>query len=570
MKIIVATDSRELLIVIEKALQKAGHISIAVNTCQDTIDKFRLENPDMVIIDADLKSGDDDSVFCARQLRKISLRSWLPIIFIANTDDKSLQKVELGTADGYLPKPLTETSVILKIKLFERLLLAEGKVAEDNQKFNLLYSTDSLTGVYNRFQFDKCLKTQLEEAQRHNNMFALLYLDIDHFKTINDTLGHQVGDLLLKNVAKRLRNCLRMDDFIARMGNDEFIIILTDIQNYDMVEHIAQKIIDALAPAYDLYQVEAYISASIGVAIYPIDGKTSSSLIQNADIAMSFAKESGRNNYQRFTQALYEKRKNQLNLEDALKFAVNRQELFLTYQPIYHLATKKIVGMEALICWEHPKLGLISPNIFIPLAEDNGIIDAIGKWTFERAFAQGAKWYLAGLRDFKLSINLSPRHLLQKNLSDFFLDIIKKTAVPPEYLELELTETAALTHMHNAKNIITGLHQIGISIALDDFGTGYSSFSHLKYLPISTIKIDKSFIEDIGANHKNAMMVKSIIALGENMDVHIVAEGIETEEQLQILIANGCPYGQGYYLSKALGVEDMTLALKEQANRKTS
>jgi diguanylate cyclase (GGDEF)-like protein len=570
MKILVATDSRELLVVIEKALQQAGHFTIFVDTCADAIDKFRFENPELIILDLDLKHEDEDAVSAARQLRKISFNKWLPIIFIANPDDKNLRKIELAGGDDFLPRTLTESYVTIKIKLFERMLQAQEKINEDTQKFNLLSSTDSLTGVYNRYQFDKYLKEQLETSQRNNSQFALLHLDIDHFKTINDTLGHQVGDLLLKNVAKRVRNCLRMDDFIARMGSDEFIIILNDVANYDMVEKLAQKIIDALSPAYDLYHVQAHISASIGIAIYPIDGKTSQTLTQNADIAMSFAKESGRNNFQRFSQTLYEKRKNKLNLEDALKYAVDRQELFLTYQPIYHLSSKVVVGMEALICWEHPKLGLISPNVFIPLAEDIGIIDSIGKWTFQRSFAQCAKWYLAGLRDFKLSINLSPRHLLQKNLPEYFLDIIKKTAVPPDYLELELTETAVLTHMHNAEDVINGLNKIGITIALDDFGTGYSSFSHLKYLPIATIKIDKSFIDDIGTNHKNAMMVKSIIALGENLDVNIVAEGIETEEQLQILINTGCPYGQGYFLSKALSVEDMTQMLKEQAQRKKS
>jgi diguanylate cyclase (GGDEF)-like protein len=568
MKIIVATDSRELLGVIEKALQKAGHVTIAVNTCADAIDKFRFESPELVILDLELKNDDEDAVSAARQLRKISFSAWLPIIFIANLDDKSLQKIELAGGDDFLPRNMTESTIAIKIKLFERMLEAQDKINEDSQKFHLLNSTDSLTGVYNRYQFDKCLKEHLESSQRNNTQFALLHVDIDHFKTINDTLGHQVGDLLLKSVAKRARNCLRMDDFIARLGGDEFIIILSEIPNYDMVEQMAQKIIEDLSPPYDLYHVDVHISVSIGMAIYPIDGKTSQTLTQNADIALSFAKESGRNNYQHFTQNLYETRKNKLNLEDALKYAVDRQELFLTYQPIYRLASKEVVGMEALICWEHPKFGLISPNVFIPLAEDIGVIDSIGKWTFQRAFAQCAKWYLADLRDFKLSINLSPRHLLQKNLPEFLLDIIHKTAVPPEYLELELTETAALTHMHNAENVINGLNKIGITIALDDFGTGYSSFSHLKYLPIATIKIDKSFIDDIGTNHKNAMMVKSIIGLGENLAVNTVAEGIETEEQLLMLIKMGCPYGQGYFLSKALNVDDMTLILKEQASRK--
>jgi EAL domain-containing protein (putative c-di-GMP-specific phosphodiesterase class I) len=241
-----------------------------------------------------------------------------------------------------------------------------------------------------------------------------------------------------------------------------------------------------------------------------------------------------------------------------------------TYQPIYDLQNNEVVGMEALLSWQHPNLGLISPSLFIPIAEENGLIDSIGKWTFRSAFAQGAKWYLAGYHDFKLAINISPRHLLQKSLPGLFMEIISKTQVPPHILEFELTETASMTQTKLAESVLEDIHKLGIGLSLDDFGTGYSSFIRLKHLPINTIKIDKAFIDNLTTNPKDAMIVKSMIALGKNLGIDIIAEGIETAKQAEILIEYGCPKGQGFYLSKPLNVTQMTAILKQQHDAKKS
>ncbi len=443
------------------------------------------------------------------------------------------------------------------------------KNEENMRKFGVLSAMDSLTGVQNRTEFDKSITAKINDARSQDAKFAVLSLDIDHFKMINDNLGHHIGDLLLKSVATRIKKCLGMDDFIARIGSDEFSIILGEIDHPEAAEKVAQKIINGLMTPHNLANEEVHMTCSIGIACYPVDGENPKTLMQNAEIAMSHAKELGRNNYQLFAQELYEKRKNTVNLEEALKFAVDREELFLTYQPIYDLQTHHVVGMEALLSWQHPSLGLISPNIFIPIAEENGLIDSIGKWTFRSAFAQGAKWYLAGYHQFKLAINISPRHLLQKNLPALFTEIIIKTQVPPHILEFELTENASITSSQ-AENVLADIHLLGIGLSLDDFGTGYSSYIRLKQLPINTIKIDKVFIDNLTSNTKDAMIVKSMITLGKNLGIDVIAEGIETAKQAEILIEYGCPKGQGFYLSKPLSVAQMTEILQQQHTTKKS
>jgi diguanylate cyclase (GGDEF)-like protein len=565
MKILVAGNDKDTLALLETILKKLGHEVLSANNTLDTIQKFRLENPDLVILDS---NKNNEEVECADRLRDIYLGDWLPIIFIISSENEASKKAILAGSDDYILKPFNEGRVIAKLKLMQKIHEMGLRINEDNRKFKILSAMDILTGVFNRGQFDKFIQEKITQASINNTRFALLSVDLDHFKVINDNLGHHIGDLLLKNVAKRIKQCLGIDDFMARMGSDEFIVILGEIENCDAAERVAQKILVALLPPHNLLNEDVHISCSIGISCYPVDGTTPEILIQNADIAMSYAKELGRNNYQLFLQELYEKRKNQVNLEDALKFAVDREELFLNYQPIYDLTTRQVVGMEALVCWQHPRLGLISPNIFIPLAEENGLIDSIGKWTFRSAFAQGAKWYLAGYHDFKLAINISPRHMLQKSLPGLFMELLNKTQVPPQVLEFELTETATISQTALAQSIIQDIHELGIGLSLDDFGTGHSSYIRLKRLPINTIKIDRAFIENITMNIKDVMIVKSIIALGKDLGMGIIAEGIETAEQLAILVENGCPQGQGFYLSKPLSVEQMTAILKQQEDAK--
>jgi diguanylate cyclase (GGDEF)-like protein len=568
MKILIATVYSDKLILFDAALKRLGHHElVATNNSFDAIHKTRLEKPDIVVLDISLEDG--NGVDYAQQIREIYLGDWIPILFIINADSKLIKKSILAGGDDYLLNPLDEVVVFAKLKLMHSLYELRFKNAECMRKFNILSAMDPLTGVQNRIQFDKSLNEKIMQAQVHNSKFAVLSVDIDHFKMINDNLGHEIGDLLLKSVATRIKKCLGIDDFIARIGSDEFSIILNEIDHTEIAEIVAQKIITGLIAAHNLANEEVHVTCSIGIACYPVDGENPNTLMQNAEIAMSHAKELGRNNYQLFAQDLYEKRKNTVNLEEALKFAVDRDELFLTYQPIYDLANNQVVGMEALLSWQHPNLGLISPNIFIPIAEENGLIDSIGKWTFRSAFAQGAKWYLAGYHDFKLAINISPRHLLQKSLPTLFTEILAKTQIPPHLLEFELTESASITTDLGA-SVLNEIHELGIGLSLDDFGTGYSSYIRLKHLPINTIKIDKIFIDNLTSNTKDAMIVKSMIALGKNLGIDIIAEGIETAKQAEILLEYGCPKGQGFYLSKPLSVAQMTEILNQQLIAKKS
>jgi diguanylate cyclase (GGDEF)-like protein len=568
MKILVATNDSDKLIMFEAALKKIGHSElISATNFFDAVHKSRLEKPDLVILD--LSKDEKNGTESAKQIREIYLGDWIPIIFIVNFDADQIRKIIRAGGDDYLINPLDDTVVSSKLDLMHKLYELRLKNEDCMRKFTVLSATDSLTGVLNRTQFDKSLQEKITHAQLHNLKFAVLSLDIDHFKMVNDNLGHHIGDLLLNSVATRIKKCLGMDDVVARIGSDEFSIILGEIDVVENAEKVAQRIINGLMSSHTLANEEVHITCSIGIACYPVDGENPKTLIQNAEIAMSYAKELGRNNYQLFAQELYEKRKNTVNLEEALKFAVDREELFLTYQPIYDLHTRQVVGMEALVSWQHPYLGLISPNIFIPIAEENGLIDSIGKWTFRNAFAQGAKWYLAGFQDFKLAVNISARHILQKNLPALFKEIINKTQIPPHILEFELTESANMPPKI-AEEVLGEIHALGIGLSLDDFGTGYSSYIRLKYLPVSTIKIDKIFIDNLTSSIKDAMIVKSMIDLGKNLGLDVIAEGIETVMQAEILMEFGCPKGQGFYLSKPLTATQMTEVLQQQHNSKKS
>ncbi|TAK75765.1 MAG: GGDEF domain-containing protein, partial [Gammaproteobacteria bacterium] len=310
--------------------------------------------------------------------------------------------------------------------------------------------------------------------------------------------------------------------------------------------------------------------ASVGIACYPASAKTQEDLILNADVAMYHAKASGRNNYQHFTDELNERYKKQLNLEHALKFALEKKELFLTYQPIYDLKTRNIIGIETLLCWDHPKFGLVSPNIFIPIAEETGLIIDIGNWILRTACHQASLWPLDKIKNFKFAINISSRQLLRENFVQQLITILNDTGMSPSLLEIELTETVMMTYTTGSfKEEIMKIHDLGINISIDDFGTGYSSLTRLKHLPVNTLKIEKSFIQEAVINPNSGIIVSCLIALGKNLGLNVIAEGIENEEQLKFLTAKGCPQGQGFYLSKPLSVDRMEKLLKLQVKSKS-
>ena len=565
MKILVADDSKTSLAMITASLNKLGHEVMAASSGEQAIEMFATERPDFIILDVVMQcmSGFE----CAKKLREIKNEKWIPIVFLsASVDDDSVsQGIDAG-GDDYLTKPVSEITLAAKIKAMQRIADMQEKLYEVTRKLRVLSSTDVLTGIDNRLQFNKTIKTKIADANRYNSNLALLFLDLDGFKTINDHLGHHIGDCLLKEVALRLKSCLRANDFIARLGGDEFAIILSKINNPNDAGFVAQKILDTIQPIYRIENHDIRISCSIGIACFPAAGTLPAALVQHADVAMYFAKELGRNNFQYYTEEFRNKYQQRYQFESALRFALDNHELFMCYQPIFQLRTMKLVGMEALMRWKHPKFGLVMPDVFIPIAEEIGIITRIGDWALRHVCLQAARWYEAGYKNYKTSVNISSRQMLHISLHNRIRDILHETQLPPELLELELTESSVMTASETVDNIIKELSEIKIGISLDDFGTGYSSLNHLKKLPISTLKIDKSFVMDITKDPNDALIVKAIISMGKTLKLNLIAEGIETNEQLQFLIKNNCPEGQGFYLSAALTTEEMSELMQKENN----
>jgi len=390
-----------------------------------------------------------------------------------------------------------------------------------------------------------------------------MFLDLDRFKIINDTLGHPMGDRLLKGVAQRLRSCLREGDTVARLGGDEFMVVLPAIAHAEDAARVGQRILDALSVPFNFEGHELHIGVSIGIALYPNDGKSAEALLKNADIAMYRAKEQGRNNYQFYTPALNDMAFERLTLENSLRRALERREFVVHYQPQVSLNTGQIVGMEALVRWRHPELGLVAPMKFIPVAEETGLIVPIGEWVLQMACAQNKAWQEAGFPPLRVTVNLSARFFRRKDLMETVARILKETGLDPDYLELELTEG---TTMENAEATIRTLHELkemGVHLSIDDFGTGYSSLSYLKRFPLATLKIDRLFVQDITTSSDGAVITLAIIAMAHSLGLKVIAEGVETEEQLAFLRAHRCDEMQGYLFSRPIPAEAFTQLLRE-------
>lgn len=562
MKILIADDSKTNLVFIANSLKKLGHEVIPVASGKEALEIFQKDQPDLVILDVVMEGMDGFET--AKQMRALNTENWIPIIFLsASVDDESIKRGIDAGGDDYITKPFSEITLAAKIKAMQRISDMRQALIKTTHKLEHLSSTDTLTGLYNRFQFDRTLQERLSAANRHHRLMGLMFIDLDNFKLINDTFGHHIGDLLLKEVALRLKSCVRTEDFIARIGGDEFTVILSEVEKIENVGLIAQKMLDVLSVDLYLEKHNIRIGASIGLTCYPWPGTTKENLLKHADIAMYHAKAMGRNNYQYFNEELNEKYHQHINLEYSLKFALERKEMFLTYQPIYDITNDTVIGLEALTCWDHHKFGLVSPSIFIPIAEETGLITTIGNWVLRSTCEQVKKWGLDKYKNFKVAINLSSYQLLQENFFEMIVDILNYTQVPPHMLELELTETTIMNFRTDLfRNLINKLHNFGISIAIDDFGTGYSSLTRLKHLSIDTLKIDQGFVQDVITDPNSAIIVNCLIALGKNLGLKVIAEGIETESQLDFLKKKGCIYGQGYLLSKPINTENMDAFIK--------
>jgi diguanylate cyclase (GGDEF)-like protein/PAS domain S-box-containing protein len=440
--------------------------------------------------------------------------------------------------------------------------LSQNRQAQE--KLNHLAYHDALTDLPNQVLFKDRLKQAIALSRRSDQMQAVLLLNLDRFKTINDSLGYTAGDRLLQSVAQRLSSCVRESDTVARFGGDDFAVLLTQIPRAQDAANVASAIKSALDQAFLFEDQEIFVSSSIGISLYPHDGRDTGGLLKNAGAALDRAKSLGGNVYQFYTAGGTTRALKQLVLENNLRPGLERAEFFVQYQPQVDIRGFHLVGMEALVRWQHPSLGLLYPNEFVPLAEESGLIIALGEWVMRTACAQSKAWQDAGLTPLRLSVNFSARQFQQATFMADVAHILKETNLDPRWLELELTESSIMKDPEAAIEKLHELKLMGIKVAVDDFGTGYSSLNYLKRFPIDTLKIDKTFVSDVCKDPHDTAIVRAIINLGHALDLTVIAEGVETKEQLQYLSALECDVVQGFLFSKALYAKAFEELLIEQ------
>ncbi len=437
------------------------------------------------------------------------------------------------------------------------------------QKVEYLAFHDSLTDLPNRAYFSRLLTQSMHEARRYERQFALLFLDLDRFKHINDSLGHDAGDDLLQEIARRLSRSVRESDVVARLGGDEFVVLLPNIPDPQQVAPVADKILAACGKPFTLAGQEFRVTVSIGITLFPKDGDDEQTLMKNADMAMYHAKELGKNNFQYFSESLNTDSLERLTLESSLRHALERNEFRLFYQPKRSMKSGQITGVEALLRWQHPELGMILPMQFIPVAEENGLIVPIGRWVLRTACQQSVEWQKSGLPPLNMAINLSARQFIDESLLDDIKQALQDTGMSPELLEVEITETMVMRDVETTVDILKELKSMGVRVAIDDFGTGYSSLSTLKQFPVDSIKIDSSFVQDLTRSIEDRGLTEAIIAVGRNLSLNVIAEGVETSEQYEYLKEQACDEFQGFYGNAALPADELSQLIASLADKST-
>ncbi|MCR4378144.1 MAG: EAL domain-containing protein [Rhodospirillales bacterium] len=456
------------------------------------------------------------------------------------------------------------TNVSGEVQQFAAIMSDITKRKQDEERILYQANYDNLTGLPNRSLFLDRLNQALANMHRANKNLGLLFIDLDGFKLVNDTLGHNVGDMLLKEAARRLGTCVRTGDTVARLGGDEFTIIMPNLDDPRNAPLVAQRVLDAMHAVFLLGGHETFVSASIGITIFPDDARDAQELLKNADAAMYRAKENGKANYQFFTADMNEEVKERLVMKNGLSRALENKEFKLLYQPKLDLHTSRVTGAEALMRWQSPELGLVSPVKFIPVLEETGMVVEVGEWAIHTACRQHLEWVKLGLPPIKIAVNLSARQLREPTFVNIVKSALIKTDLPPSALEIEITESMLMSDAPNIVAALKQLHDFGVHISMDDFGTGYSSLSYLKRFPIDTIKIDRSFVSDIDTSPDDAEIIHTIINMGQTLNRKVIAEGVETLEQLNILKQYNCDEIQGYYFSKPLEADDFVAFIRNQ------
>ncbi|MCC6715065.1 MAG: EAL domain-containing protein [Gammaproteobacteria bacterium] len=512
------------------------------------------------VVLTDLNLPDSKGVRTVKRL--VAVRKEIPVVVFSGVDEERaiLELLQSG-AQEYLIKGKADGHGVARA-LRQAI---ERKRAEIN--LQRLAHYDSLTGLANRTLFHNRLEYALANATRRQNCVALMVLDLDRFKAVNDTLGHQAGDRLLSLAAERLARCVRDSDTIARLGGDEFTIILENLGSAEEPRIVARKILDVMAQPFVLEGQDVYVTPSIGITLFPHDDDNVDGLLKNADAAMYQVKANGRNGYQFFTAGMNERAVERIRIESGLRQAIERGEFLLHYQPKVSLQSGRLQGVEALVRWLRPDAGIVSPGQFIPVAEDSGLIIPIGEWVLRKALAQARVWLDSGLPVPRLAVNICARQFRQCDVATMVADALRQSGLDGSCLEVEITESVLMEDTDATVATLQRLKELGVSIAIDDFGTGYSSLNYLKRFPIDTLKIDRSFVSDIPYDQDDAVITRAIIGLAHNLRRTVIAEGVETHEQVRFLRENRCDEAQGYLFSAPISTMHMTGYLERERGR---
>ncbi len=579
--ILIVDDTLENLRLLSSMLTEQGYTVRKAINGKMTLKVVQTLAPDLILLD--VMMPDMNGYEVCQKLKENPATAAIPIIFLSALDD-ALDKVRAFTVGGvdYITKPFQIEEVLVRVQnqlalkaaqqeihqlnsqLETRVTERTQQLATANERLREMAIYDGLTGSINRSEFMKQLEKALYRAKIDSAyQFAVLFLDCDRFKIVNDSLGHLVGDELLKKVAKRLRGIVRGKDILARLGGDEFAVLLAAIVNIEEAVEVAKRIIDILKQPFCCDNYEIFINVSIGIVLSKPDYEKPEHILRDADTAMYRAKDLGRGQYQVFTPTMYQAAHQLLKLETDLHRAVQQQEFVVYYQPIVDLSTGKIAGFEALVRWLHPQHGLISPDLFLSVAEETGLICLIGNSVMQEACHQLAQWQQQGFTDLKIYLNLAAQQLNQATLVEEIDHILAKTQIHPTSLKLEITESSMMQNLQLTKILLQQLRERGIQFSIDDFGTGYSSLSQLQSFPVNTLKIDRSFIQNLDGTQSNLGLVPVILSIAQVMNLDVVAEGIETREQSIQLRELGCHFGQGFLFSKPLTAQNASVMLTQ-------
>lgn len=565
--VLVVDDDEMTRLIVTESLVPEGFAVAEAASGEEAIDCFLRRRPDLVLLDVSMPGM--DGFACCEKIRQMPSGARVPILILTGHDDDAsiARAFEVGATD-FVSKPMRWKLLAHRARYLLRANNAVEDLARSEASLAYLATHDTLTGLPNRRLLVDRLQQAVAGAARQQHvgipsMVWVAFLDIDNFKYINDSLGYAVGDKLLQAVAERLSGCVRGNDTVARLGEDDFVLVLCNETENSLSFHALERLLDIVAQPLAVGDYRFTITASIGCASYPQDGADAETLLQRADAAMYSAKAHGRGTFQFFTQEMHNKIEKRMQLEAGLRQALDRNEFELYYQPQFSIADGRLIGAEALLRWRHPERGIVGPGEFIDFAEESGMIVPIGERVLQLACAQNRLWQEQGLSPLPVAINLSARQFAQQDIEAVVERALRSTGLAPQYLELELTETVSMANPERTVALLKRLKQMGVGVSIDDFGTGYSNMSYLKRFPVNELKLDISFVREITTDESSVAIAGAIITMAHSLGLRVVAEGVETAAQLERLATLGCDMAQGYYFSRPIPAGDFEQLLRK-------